>query len=59
MKCISRFEKYRGDDLDGIILSIKNGTIKVGKYSHLVKVDGNKVIDRKELFADGKNSKSK
>ena len=57
MKCIERFEKYRDDDFDRIILLIKNGTIKCGKYSHLVKVDEDKPIKGKTLFESEEKNK--
>ena len=51
MKCISRYDKFKEETFDSIILKIRNGTIKCGKYAHLVKIDKNKVIKRKELFS--------
>lgn len=61
MKCIDRLEKYKDEDLDTILLKIKNGTIKCGRYAHLIKIDknDNKPIDRKEIFINGKRNKSK
>lgn len=56
MKCIDRLQEYEETDLDQIILLIRNGTIKSGKYAHLVKIDKDKKMNGKELFADGKNS---
>lgn len=56
MKCIDRLQEYGEMDLDQIILLIRNGTIKSGKYAHLVKIDKNKKMNGKELFADGKDS---
>lgn len=49
MKCIDRYEKYKDESLDYIILQIKTGRIKAGRYSHLVKVS-KKPIKGKELF---------
>ena len=54
MKCIDRYEQYKDEDLDRIILLIRKGEIKAGRYSHLVKVDKNKIIKDKELFNNGK-----
>ena len=34
-----RFDKYHEDDMDRIILLIKNGTIKSGKFAHHIKID--------------------
>ena len=53
MKCIDRYEQYKDEDLDKIILDIRKGNIKAGRYSHLVKVNKNKIIKDKELFTDG------
>ena len=55
MRCIDRYNMYKDEDLDTIILKIRKGEIKAGKYSHLVKIQKNKIIKDKELFADGKN----
>ena len=55
MKCVDRYEKYLDEDLDVIILNIRKGNIKAGRYAHLVKVNKNKIIKDKELFKDGKN----
>lgn len=54
MKSISRYEEYKDTELDTIILKIRNGTIKSGRYSHLVKIDKNKVYseNQKEFFKD-------
>ncbi len=72
MRCIDRFQKYRKEDMDKILLDIRNGNIKCGKYSQLVKVDENKPLKEghlfkdmgneikiKELFKDGKSSETK
>lgn len=53
MKCVERFKEYEDEDLDRIILLIRNGTIKAGRYSHLVKVD-NKKMKGKVFFKNGK-----
>lgn len=55
MKCITRYEQNKDEDFDKIILSIRKGTIKAGRYSHLVKVNKNKIIKEKELFTNGKD----
>lgn len=59
MKCIDRYEMYKDYDFDKIILAIKKGSIKCGRYSHLVKVDKNKIIKDKELFKNNGNDESK
>jgi len=51
----TRFEQYKDEDFDKVILFIKNGTIKCGKYAHLVKVDEGKLMKGKEFFNDGNN----
>lgn len=50
MKCMDRFQQYKDENFDRIMLMIRNGTIKAGKYSHLVKINENKIIKGKELF---------
>jgi hypothetical protein len=56
MKCISRYEKYKEDPFDRYIVLIKNGKIRSGRYSHLVKIDQNKKLEGKEFFTDGDNN---
>lgn len=58
MKCVDRFTKYRDDELDRILINIRNGNIKSGKYAHLIKIDENTKIKSKELFGDEKSSNS-
>lgn len=53
MKSISRYEKYKDDDFDAIIMKIKSGTIKCGRYSHLVKIS-KKPLKGKEFFNNEK-----
>lgn len=53
MQAITRLDKYKDTEFDKIILMIRNGTIKAGKYSHLVKVDKNAKAKGKEFFTDG------
>lgn len=55
MKCIERYEQFKEDDFDSIILSIRNGKIKSGRYAHLVKVDKSEKVDGKELFTNGED----
>lgn len=54
MQCIDRYEKYNDENFDTIILKIKNGTIKCGKYANMVKIDKNKTLKGKEFF-NGRN----
>lgn len=58
MKCTERLKKYEDTEFDVIILQIRNGTIKTGRYSHLVKVKDGKDIKGKELFKNATNSES-
>lgn len=60
MKGINRYQKYQQDGLtfDELLLKIKQGVIKCGRYSHLVKIDNNYKIKGKELFNDGRKNKS-
>lgn len=57
MQCVTRYDKNCEEPFDSIILRIRNGPIKCGKYAHMVKIDKNKIIKRKELFTDGKDDK--
>lgn len=53
MKGVNRYNEFKEEDFDAIILKIRNGIIKCGRYSHLVKVDKNPKIEGKELFKNG------
>jgi hypothetical protein len=56
MKALSRFEEYRDTELDVIILKIRNGTIKSGKFINIIKVDKNpKVWKELVINEDGKS----
>lgn len=60
MNGIERYEKYNDLDFDQIIMSIKKGYIKCGRYAHLVKIDKDKKIgNRKEFFNNGDSKDSK
>lgn len=59
MKCVDRYQEHRDEMFDDLIMKLRNGTIKSGKYSHLVKVDEDKIMKGKEFFNDGKDDKSK
>ena len=56
MKCIDRVKKYQDEGFDKIIMDIRKGYLKTGRYAHLVKVNKNKIIKGKELFKDGKEN---
>lgn len=53
-----RYDKYHDDDLDVILVKIRSGAIKAGRYSHLVKVkkDSN-VMKGKVLFDESTDYK--
>jgi len=54
-----RYEEYNDSEFDVILMKIRNGTIKSGRYSHLVKIDKNKVYSdkQKEFFTENKGDK--
>jgi len=53
MECADRYERYKDESLDLVILKIRNGSIKCGKYANLVKIDKNYKLKGKEFFNDG------
>ena len=55
MQQYDRYEEYKSDYFDTVLLKIKRGDIKCGRYAHLVKIDKNKKYDGKELFTNGKH----
>lgn len=54
MRCIDRYEEYHSQGFDKIILDIRKGVIKAGRYAHMVKIDKKKIIKDKELFTNGR-----
>ena len=50
MKCVDRYKKYQDESFDRILIKIRKGEIKCGKYSHLVKIDHNKKLKGKVFF---------
>ena len=46
--------KHKEESFDRVILLIRNGTIKCGKYANCVKIDKNPKIKGKEFFKDGR-----
>lgn len=58
MQCVERYEKYKEEDLDKIIMWIKTGDIKCGRYAHLVKIDKHKEMKGKEFFKNAANKDS-
>lgn len=60
-KFITRYDKYKDERFDVVMLKIRNGTIKSGRCSHLVKIDENdtSILKRKELFGNGDSGEQK
>lgn len=58
MSPAERVHTYYRDYLDTLILKIKRGDIKCGKYANRVKIDKNFDTGGKELFKDGSTSDS-
>lgn len=52
MKCIDRYNEFKSEPFDKVILYIKKGIIKSGKYSNLIKINKNEKINRKDLFSN-------
>lgn len=52
MESIRRYEQYKDECFDTIINKIKQGKIKCGRYSKLVKIDKDIKVNGKELFSD-------
>jgi hypothetical protein len=49
-KCIDRLKQYQDESFDRILIKIRKGEIKCGKYAHLVKVDQKKKLKGKVFF---------
>ena len=52
MQCVDRYEKYKDEDFDVIVIKIRNG-----KYAGLVKIDKDYELKGKEFFNDGRKDK--
>ena len=50
MQCINRYQEYKTENLDRILMYIANGKIKCGRYSDLVKIDKNYKLKGKVFF---------
>lgn len=59
MLCKDRYEEYKDEYFDTIILKIRRGDIKCGRYAHLVKIDKKKEYNGKELFKNGRSDGNK
>lgn len=53
MQSINRLDRFKDEDFDKIIILLKQGTIKAGKYAGLVKIKKNEKYNGKELFTNG------
>lgn len=51
MQCIKRFKDLRDDSLDNIMLQIKQGKLKCGRYAHRIKIKKDFKVG-KVLFKD-------
>lgn len=58
MDAVERLKEYISVDFDTIMMKIKNGTIKCGKYAKRIKVSNNDKLG-KELFTDGRSGKNR
>jgi len=52
MLAIKRYRKYRDESLDQILLRIRSGEIKCGRYAHLIKIDKSLKMKDGLLFDD-------
>ena len=57
MLCDERYHEFKDDTLDTILLHIKKGSIKCGRYAHLVKIDKSEKMNGKEFFTNGGKEK--
>lgn len=49
---MDRFEKHKDDEFDALIIRIKSGVIKSGRFSHLVKINPKLKMKGKVFFDD-------
>lgn len=56
MQCVDRFEKYKDEPFDLLILKIKTGEIKSGRYANLVKIKKDVKMKGKEFFNEDSKS---
>lgn len=59
MSPAERLHMYKTDYLDTVLLKIKRGDLKCGKYANRVKIDKNFDIEGKEFFTHGSESNDK
>lgn len=52
MKNVKRLQRFEDEPFDTIILKIRRGEIKCGKYSNLVKINKEKTLSKKEVLFD-------
>ncbi len=55
MNAFERLEKYQDEQFDLVLAKIRNGEIKVGKYSSIAEISKHPKIKGKEFFTDGRN----
>lgn len=56
---MERYDKHKEDDFDAIILRIKSGSIKAGRFAHLVKIDKKAKMKGKVFFDESTSKNSK
>ena len=52
MYCIERYEEHKKDFIDQLLMDIRYGKIKAGRYAHLVKIDKHAVAKKKGWYFD-------
>jgi len=52
MQAIDRYNKYKKENLDRVMIYINNGKIKCGKFANLVKLDKNSKLKGKVFFSE-------
>ncbi len=57
-RAVDRLNEYENIDFDIIILKIKSGVIKCGRFSHLVKTKGSKPVPKKGVLFDVRSDAS-
>ena len=55
MTPLERLRKFGDDNIDRVLLQISRGSVKCGKYAHLVKINKGKIIKGKEFFTNGES----
>ena len=55
MHSSKRYEEYKEESFDMVLMRIRQGKIKCGKYAGLVKIKPEDKIKGKEFFTDGQS----